>query len=285
VEQQLQLQLSDMNFNFFATALLALVALTSAQYIPVGPSTNPLPVSQSQLDRGYALVDEMVSRWTVLDTACSPNAPFALLYLNITNQSLVAIENGYFDDGNSLIDFILIFARRYLNAYDTFYNTGTVSTGAWREAFSYADSGRSSVLENLNQGINAHINFDLGIIVYNTSAYGLNDYNRVNDILNNVAEPANAGVAYRYDPTGTLSNPLIVQSTPIVVDAIVAARAASFTNGVLLLAQPNEAGRSAQISSINALTTVAAIAIESNRFGLFGSTAAARTSWCQSHRL
>jgi len=274
-----------MNINYFTVTLLALVTLAGAQYIPVGPSQNPLPVSQSQLDRGYALVDEMVTRWSALDAACSPNAPFALLYLNITNQSIVAIENGYFDDGNSLIDFILIFARRYLNAYDTFYSTGTVSTGAWREAFTYADSGRSSVLENLNQGINAHINFDLGIIVYNTSAYGLNDYNRVNDILNNVAGPANAGVAYRYDPSGTLANPLIVFATPVVVDAIVAARAVSFSNGVLLLAQPTESGRTAQISTINSLTTVAAIAIETNRLGLLGSTAAARTSWCQSHRL
>lgn len=125
----------------------------------------------------------MVVRWSALDAVCSPNAPFALLYLNITNQSIVAIQNGYFDNGDRLvcvtcqdhttdicqIDFILLFARRYLNAYDNYYVNNVKPSGPWNEAFRYADSGRSSVLENLNQGINAHINYDLGIIVYNTS--------------------------------------------------------------------------------------------------------------------
>lgn len=48
----------------------------------------------------------MVSRWTALDAQCSPNAPFALLYLNVTNQSIVAIQNGYFNDGNTLVSVV-----------------------------------------------------------------------------------------------------------------------------------------------------------------------------------
>lgn len=45
--------------NFSSVTLLALITLAGAQYIPVGPSINPLPVSESQLDKGYALVDEV----------------------------------------------------------------------------------------------------------------------------------------------------------------------------------------------------------------------------------
>jgi len=257
-------------------------------YVPIGPSANPLPVTPSQVDRGYALVDEMVGRWTALDAACSPNAPFALLYLNITNQSIVAIQNGYFDNGDRLIDFILIFARRYLNAYDNYYVNNVRPSGPWNEAFMYADSGRSSVLENLNQGINAHINYDLGIIVYNTtytSTTDAVDYNRVNDILFYTAAPGNAGVAQRYDPTGTLSNPLVVAGTPVVVDGIVAARLGSYSNGLALLAQPTQAGRDGQLKVLETVTTVAAIVAEGNRFGLLGNTAASRTTYCQNNRL
>lgn len=193
-----------------------------------------------------------------------------------------------------------MFARRYLNAYDAYYkNNSRPANGAWFEAFQYADSGYSSVLENLNQGINSHINFDLGIIVYNTtytSASDLvrhtlspadalqDDYNRVNDILFNVAAPANAGVAQRYDPSGTLSNPVVVATTPVVVDALAAARSGAYANGLGLLAQPTEASRNAQIAVLDTLTTVAAIAIEGNRLGLMGSTAASRTAYCQANR-
>jgi len=276
----------------FALCFLAVASAQSgnplnALYVPVGPSPNPQPVSSAQLARGFDLVDEMVGRWQVLDAACSANAPFALLYLNITNNSIIAIQNNYFNNGDRLIDFILTFARRYLNAFDQYKSSGYVPTGAWNEAFKYAASGRSSVLENLNQGINAHINFDLGIIVYNltyTSASDADDYNRVNDILFDLAVPANAGVAYRYDPTGTLANPAIVASTPVVVDVLVAARAGAYTNGLGLLAQSSQSGRDAQVAAINVLTTVAAVTAEGNRLGLLGSTAAARTAYCQAHR-
>jgi len=52
-------------------------------------------------------------------------------------------------------------------------------------------------------GINAHINYDLGIAVYN-SGYGIttsrmNDYNRINDLLSNVTVPALCDIGTRYD--------------------------------------------------------------------------------------
>lgn len=110
------------------------------------------------------------------------------------------------------------------------------------------------------------------------------DYNRVNDILFYTAAPGNAGVAQRYDPTGTLANPLVMAGTPIVVDAIVAARLGSYSNGLALLAQPTQAGREGQLKVLETVTTVAAIVAEGNRFGLFGSTAASRTAYCQINR-
>ncbi|PRP89545.1 hypothetical protein PROFUN_00809 [Planoprotostelium fungivorum] len=291
--QQQQRQTSTMSRSLllcviFFSAVVAQSNPLDVLYVPIGPSANPQPVSVAQVDRGFALVDEMVQRWTVLDQACSPNAPFAFLYLNITNASIVAIQNGYFDDGNRLIDFILIFARRYLNAYDQYYVQGVSPSAPWKEAFRYADSGRSSVLENLLQGINAHINFDLGIIVYNLtyiSPTDAIDYNRVNDILFNVAAPSNTEAGYRYDPTGTLTNPLTVATTPLAVDAIVAQRVGSYTNGLGLIAAPNQVARNGQLKVLETLTSVGAVTFETNRFGLLGSTSAARTAYCQTHHL
>ena len=77
-----------------------------AQGFTVGPSTDPLPVSQGQLWRIGNLSLFMYNRWAAYDAECDPKAVFAIAYLYMTANAKRLVENGYFDDGDKMVDFI-----------------------------------------------------------------------------------------------------------------------------------------------------------------------------------
>eukprot|EP01117_Protostelium_nocturnum_P003700 TRINITY_DN14981_c0_g1_i1.p2 TRINITY_DN14981_c0_g1~~TRINITY_DN14981_c0_g1_i1.p2 ORF type:complete len:274 (+),score=61.16 TRINITY_DN14981_c0_g1_i1:123-944(+) len=269
----------------FTAALFLLVALLTVNaFDPIGPSLAPAAITATTSAKLDGLVNEMKARWQALDANCDPDSAFALLYIWMTNTSAAYVNSGYFDDGNQMANFMDIFAHRYLNGFDTYHVNHSTPTGPWQEAYSYSDSGYSSVFENLMQGINAHINFDLGIVVYNlsyVSASQKKDYDRINDILEYVAPFALGDIAQRYDPS--LSSPVFSATGPIVNAALFAEREAAWQNGNFLLNLPFNFQRQLHLKGMEIATTAAAIALEGNRLGLTGSTTADRVAYCSTH--
>jgi len=87
---------------------------------------------------------------------------FAALYRIVTIKVKEGINTGRFDDGARMEQFDVTFANRYLNALQRF-RLNEPPSRCWLVAFEAAASWRPLILQHLLLGINAHINFDLGI--------------------------------------------------------------------------------------------------------------------------
>lgn len=112
---------------------------------------------------------------------------FAVLYRTVTAKVKEGIEEGFFDDAERMEHLDLIFAKRYLDAFDAF-DRGQPLTRSWQDAFEAAAGWRPIVLQHLLVGINAHINLDLGVAAAECAPGdklpGLRrDFDRINEIL------------------------------------------------------------------------------------------------------
>ena len=112
-------------------------------------------------------LDEVIDQLTeIVDTARQDGTRvgyFAALYRAVTVQVKEAIAAGRFDDGVRMAALDVAFANRYLTAYEQ-YRQGVSSAGAWKVTFDSGQSTNLLVLQHLLLGMNAHINFDLGIV-------------------------------------------------------------------------------------------------------------------------
>jgi len=112
---------------------------------------------------------------------------FAALYRKVTLKVKEGMADGFFEDGERMERLDVIFANRYLDAFERYRNK-RVLTRSWRVAFNAAKRWWPIVLQHLLLGMNAHINVDLGIAAARTSpgnaVHGLkNDFNKINEVL------------------------------------------------------------------------------------------------------
>ncbi|MEE3147871.1 MAG: DUF5995 family protein, partial [Bacteroidota bacterium] len=114
----------------------------------------------------------------------SPMAFFPILYNQVTKRIKAGIEAEEFDDNARMEQLDVIFANRYIEAYQH-YKAGNSPTESWRNAFKISEA---LVMQHLFLGINAHINLDLGIAAAETTgAQALadfeRDFNKINEVL------------------------------------------------------------------------------------------------------
>ena len=112
---------------------------------------------------------------------------FAVLYHRVTKRVAECIANNEFEDGARMELLDVLFASRYLEAYDGWRNRQRISA-SWQLAFDAAADNAPLVMQHLLLGINAHINLDLGIAGVETmKGYELKgiqkDFNDINNVL------------------------------------------------------------------------------------------------------
>ncbi len=112
---------------------------------------------------------------------------FAALYRKVTIKVKDGILDGYFEDAERMERLDVIFANRYLEAFEQ-QRQNIETTRSWKLAFEASNHWWPIVLQHLLLGMNAHINLDLGIAAARTSPgpaiHGLkNDFNKINEIL------------------------------------------------------------------------------------------------------
>eukprot|EP01113_Clastostelium_recurvatum_P009694 TRINITY_DN146_c0_g1_i2.p1 TRINITY_DN146_c0_g1~~TRINITY_DN146_c0_g1_i2.p1 ORF type:complete len:317 (+),score=97.69 TRINITY_DN146_c0_g1_i2:102-953(+) len=168
----------------------------------IGASANPATVTPQSITRITAIADDMYARWMTLDAQCDPRAVFAVAYLYMTANAKKLVVENYFDDGNKMVDFVSTFADRYISAFDA-WDHGDQSTVSlpWAVYFTFLESNRSDVTQDITIGMNAHINYDLAIAAFEkgyAAPQWRNDYFRINDLMAMV--DANVTLALgRYD--------------------------------------------------------------------------------------
>lgn len=112
---------------------------------------------------------------------------FPALYRKVTKSVKEGIATGVFEDGARMERLDVLFANRYLEAYDQFFERGT-ATKSWMVAFENTERYWPIVLQHLLWGMNAHINLDLGIaaaqVAPKEAIHSLkSDFDTINDVL------------------------------------------------------------------------------------------------------
>ncbi|MBI5917409.1 MAG: hypothetical protein HY842_18735 [Bacteroidetes bacterium] len=122
-------------------------------------------------------IDQVIARLEAIveETKASQNplGIFALVYLDVTRTVKAGIAEGKFQDGPRMERLDVIFANRYIAAYEA-YRIGQPCTHSWKTAFDAAKKFDLLILQHLLMGMNAHNNLDLGIAAAESiSAEGL----------------------------------------------------------------------------------------------------------------
>ena len=87
---------------------------------------------------------------------------FAVLYRRVTLRVKTGILQGEFEDNTRMEKLDVLFANRYLEAYNC-YQKQLTCTDSWKVAFEAPKISGVIIMQHLLLGINAHINLDLGI--------------------------------------------------------------------------------------------------------------------------
>ena len=204
-----------------------------------------------------AVVAEMTRRFETLDGRCSHEAPFALIYLQVT-RGIESQGTQRFHSQAYLNHLDAVFANLYFAAYDNWQSGRTAQVPeAWRIAFQNADRGTVSVLGDILLGMNAHISRDLAFALARAGLRAPDgdsaeaDFNRVNGLLGNVTPATLADEAERYDPALTTSALEPARMYPASLQQLLSAwRSESWQNAQRLLAARGPAQRAAVARSI-----------------------------------
>jgi hypothetical protein len=123
---------------------------------------------------------------------------FATLYRNVTLKVKEGIANSDFEDGPRMERLDVAFANRYLSALESFLR-GEPPTLCWLVSFQAANLWSPIILQHLLLGMNAHINYDLGIAAAEIAPGNQlpalqGDFNRINTILGGMVNRVRANV-------------------------------------------------------------------------------------------
>lgn len=124
---------------------------------------------------------------------------FAALYRKVTIKVKEGIDQNYFDDGPRMEHLDVVFATRYIHAYEAYRNNQPL-TQSWQVAFDLTSHYWPIVLQHLLIGMNAHINLDLGIaaaeIAEDKNIDDLHaDFNKINEILSSLVHEVDQDLA------------------------------------------------------------------------------------------
>lgn len=163
---------------------------------------------------------------------------FACLYRKMTIAVKDGIKNGSFENAGRMESLDVVFANRYLQAWEKYIQHKPCSN-AWCKAFDAANNDSLIVLQHLFLGMNTHINLDLCIaaaqISMGTSIYSLEkDFNTINDVINSTMQQVQHDMTEVWPPLQLLLNLADNKHQAILNFSISSARKASWANAVAL---------------------------------------------------
>ena len=179
---------------------------------------------------------------------------FPALYRKVTIKVKEGIANSTFEDGPRMERLDVIFANRYLQAYNQ-HSQKELTTQSWEVTFLAANSYWPIVLQHLLMGMNAHINLDLGIAAAQTSPGreidGLqNDFNTINTILASLVDQVENELAEVWPVLGFLDRAIGRTDEAVINFSMTKARDAAW-NVAKRLAPLDESAQESEIKLID----------------------------------
>lgn len=163
---------------------------------------------------------------------------FAALYKRMTLAVAEGIKQSRFENGARMGRLDVVFAQRYIDAYEAYHNGG-LCTASWKFAFDNCADDDLIVLQHILLGINTHINLDLAIataeMADNNSIDDLqNDFNRINDVIASLVDDVQECLSQVWLPMRLLNKVVSGKYEPVLNFSIDKARQASWSNALLL---------------------------------------------------
>jgi hypothetical protein len=188
------------------------------------------------------------------ETRGSRQAYFALLYRDMTVAVRDAIRAGAFADNARMEQLDVVFANRYLTAWQQ-YNLQQPVTRSWQAAFDACADDAPIVLQHLVLGVNTHINLDLAIAAA-TTAPGesimdmQSDFNKINDIIASLTDGMQARLERIWWPMHFIRRVMRNRDKAVIEFSITKARQMAWTNATAL-AQLPDLGAAAYIEQMD----------------------------------
>ncbi|MEP6746334.1 MAG: DUF5995 family protein [Bacteroidota bacterium] len=172
----------------------------------------------------------------------SPIGYFATLYRRMTIAVRDGIQNNAFEDGPRMEQLDIIFASRYLQAWDS-YTHQQRCTNAWYTTFEACRDQKLIVLQHLMAGINAHINLDLGVaaatIAPGEKIFALQkDFDKINDVIAALSQDIQDSLCKIWFPLRAIENIANGSQDTVLNFSIGSARKASWANALALAFMP-----------------------------------------------
>jgi hypothetical protein len=112
-----------------------------------------------------SITDRMTAQIDQWEQCGDQRAVFLACYLRMTRNMLAGAQAGRFHDPPWVTRFVHDFAAYYFRALDA-YEAGSLTVPPiWREAHELAAEPTTPVVKNLMLGVNAHINYDLVLVL------------------------------------------------------------------------------------------------------------------------
>lgn len=167
---------------------------------------------------------------------------FAALYRRVTAVVLDGILSCSFQNGPLMEELDVVFACRYLDAMATF-QAGGIPSRSWMLAFQGCDDANLLILQQLLSGMNAHINFDLGIAAAQVGPGSQltqlrPDFDEINAVLASLVGTVESEIAKLSPLIGDLERIGLRTETSLVNFDIVAARDAAWVTAGRLAWEP-----------------------------------------------
>ena len=179
---------------------------------------------------------------------------FTILYKQMTEAIKKGIETGAFNNPKRMELLDVIFANRYINAWNA-YQSKQLCTNAWCTAFDAANNNNLIVLQHIILGINTHINLDLGIAAAEAapgdSIHDLkNDFEKINEIIAELSGKMQEALCRIWYPLRIINKISRNREEAVINFSIQTARKASWANAVALASAAGQ-GRSNYINLID----------------------------------
>ncbi|MEO6330422.1 MAG: DUF5995 family protein [Ginsengibacter sp.] len=163
---------------------------------------------------------------------------FAVLYRRMTVAVQQGIVSKAFEDGERMEKLDVIFANRYLQAWDAYIHKQKCSS-AWCAVFDACNTDDLVVLQHLILGINTHINLDLAIAAAETcpggKIYGLqNDFEKINVVISSLMQTVQVSLCKVWFPLKIFLMIMRNRQDAVINFSIGKARTASWANAVAL---------------------------------------------------
>lgn len=181
---------------------------------------------------------------------------FATLYRRMTVAVKQGILANEFQDGKRMEQLDIIFAMRYLDAWEC-YTRKQPCSGAWQTVFNASQNSELIVLQHLLLGVNTHINLDLCIAAAQccpgNNIYALEaDFDKINDIIETQSQLVQDNLCKIWPPLKLFTDISNNSEKAVLNFSISTARKCSWANAIVL-ANTDETFKGEHISQIDSM--------------------------------